>query len=292
MRFKTLTQLMSKHDATWLYNGIDVSYRNVIEPWFNDWFAYRFLCVDSSYQSDDMWQIYFKRTVNLYGERYLQLVKNQIYDFDPTLVSVFDSTLKNTSNGTEIGKNTRTNNNTSEQTSTTSHTGSDTSTINTETSNSNNNTSTNKNETTSTNRNIHSDYPQSNVSENLYNWNYASDSQDVTQNGTSNTTTTNEGTDNGTVDTTNKMVHDTEQQTTSNITNNSSDTSDNNVTRNNTTNTEQLNKTTGNKAEQYKQMFDYIKSCDATNWLIKHLDKLFLSMYDIDIDEQYNGGVL
>ena len=283
---------MSNHDEDWLYNGINEDYKLSMKPWFRDWFDYRFLCVDSSYQSDDLWQTYFRRLVNLYGDRYLHLVKNQIYNFDPTLVSVFDSTLKNITNGTEIGKNTRTNKNTSEQTTTTSHTGSDTSTINTEHSNTSNSTSTDKNDSTSTIRNIHSDYPQSNVNGNTYNWNYASDSQDGTQNGTTNTTTNNNGTDSGSVDTTNKTVHDTEQQTTSNITNNGSDTSDNNVTRNNTATTEQQNRTTGNKAEQYKQMFDYIKSCDATNWFIKQLDKLFLSMYDIDEDEQYNGGVI
>ena len=77
---------MKTHDEKWLYQGINEDYKLSIRPWFRDWFDYRFLCVDSSYQSDDMWQMYFRRVVNLYGDRYWRMLQNQITNFDPTLV--------------------------------------------------------------------------------------------------------------------------------------------------------------------------------------------------------------
>lgn len=277
MRFKTLNQLMKTHDDTWLYQGINEDYKLSIQPWFRDWFDYRFLCVDSSYQSDDIWQVYFRRVVNLYGERYWRMLQNQITNFDPTLISVFTSTVSNTSSTTEDGKTDVTKSTTVTGSNSTSTTG----TEKNDTSGTVDNTSNDTSTKTGTSRKIASDYPQSNVKDNTYGWTYASQGADVTEN--QNLTDTGTSTERST--NTNTLTHDTTVAGTNESTTKNTDKTTNNLKRDNTGTANIRNETTGDKVDQYTRMLKFIRSCDATNWMIEKLDTVFLSLYEIDKDE-------
>ena len=277
MRFKTLNQLMKTHDETWLYQGINEDYKLSIRPWFRDWFDYRFLCVDSSYQSDDLWQMYFRRVVNLYGDRYWRMLQNQVTNFDPTLVSVFTSTVSNTSNTTEDSSVDNTNTTTVTGSNSVSTTGTD----RTDSSGSIDNTSNKTENGTTSNRKIQSDYPQSNVKDNTYGWSYASASADTTQTDTSTTADTK----NQTSTDTSTITHDTTVAGTNEGTKKLTDKTTSNLTRDNTGTANIRNETTGDKVDQYTRMLKFIRSCDATNWMIEKLDTVFLSLYELDKDE-------
>ena len=277
MRFKTLNQLMKNHDDTWLYQGINEDYKLSIQPWFRDWFDYRFLCVDSSYQSDDMWQVYFRRVVNLYGDRYWRMLQNQITNFDPTLISVFTSTVTNTSTTTEDASTDTTKTSTASGSNSSTANGSD----NTEASSTGNSTTNNTVAKSGTSRNIASDYPQSNVKDNIYGWTYASQGSDVTETQNS----TNEETSTETTSNKNKLTHEATITGSNETTRKDTDKTTNNLTRDNTGTANIRNETTGDKVDQYTRMLKFIRSCDATNWMIEKLDTVFLSLYEVDKDE-------
>lgn len=304
MRFKTLSQLMKNHDDTWLYSGITLEYKTAVQPWFRDWFDERYLCVDSSYQSDDLWQKYFRRLVNLYGERYTELLKKQMFDFDPDVLETFVTTSTGSGSSTDETKTSDTKNFTSENTSDMSRENTGTSTSENTTSGTSSSTSSGSADTTTTNnatgkhtqRDIQSDYPQSNVASSTAGqpesmlWTYASGQVDGivnhedNTNGTSNTDTTNKtsgnssGTSSGS-DTVNNTETGTAKAKTT-----STDTGTGTSTSNGTTSSQSESTSTrrGSKQELYKSMMDFIKNCNATNWMIDKLDKVFLSTFEVD----------
>lgn len=291
MKFQTLKHLRTKHNDDWIYSGIDSTYRTVIEDWLYWWFDDRYLCIDSSIQSDDIWQRYFKRTVNLYCERYLQRLRTEIYNFDNTLLETFVTHIKNNSTSTTNQQITTTKTDTLEQTTENVTKNS----YNTDTSGSSNDTvnndGTNTSSTNNEQRNIHSDFPQSNVASNTTGqpssmlWTYASDQQDSISNGsttdTSKTNTTTSSTNSGTVE--------GGSNGTNTATTNASSGSDTTNTSNGSTIDDGTTDTTterhGNKADAYKAMIDYIMRCNATDWMIQKLEPLFLSTFDIDDSE-------
>lgn len=291
MKFQTLKHLRTNHDDDWIYNGIDPTYRAVIERWFYWWFDDRYLCIDSSIQSDDIWQRYFKRTINLYSERYLHRLRTEIFDFDNTLLETFVTHIKN--NNTSTTNNTTTNTKTDTLKQTTENVTKNS--YNTDTSGTNNDTVNNDGTNTSTSnneqRNIHSDYPQSNVASNTTGqpssmlWTYASDQQDSigssSSTDTAKTITTTSSKNSGTVEGGSNSTN----TATTNASSGSDTTNTSNGSATDSGTTDTTTERHGNKADAYKAMIDFIMRCNATDWMISKLEPLFLSTFDIDDSE-------
>ena len=131
------------------------------------------------------------------------------------------------------------------------------------------------------------DYPQSNVRDNTYGWTYASQGADVTDNvnvtdtGTSTEPTTNK----------NKLIHEATVSGSNETTRKDTDKTTNNLTRDNTGTANIRNETTGDKVDQYTRMLKFIRSCDATNWMIEKLDTVFLSLYELDDIDKFESEV-
>lgn len=302
---------MENHDDTWLYNGITLEYKTAIQPWFRDWFDERYLCVDSSYQSDELWQKYFRRLVNLYGERYTELLKKQMFDFDPDVLETFVTTSTGSGSSTDETTTSDTKNFTSENTSDTSRKNTGTSTSENTTSGTSSTTNSGTNNTVTTHnatgkqsgRDIRSDYPQSNVASSTTGqpesmlWTYASGQQDNITNTENTGTDTTENRTNGSTsgetsgtssgsDTLNNTETGTAKAKTT-----STDTNTGTSTSNGKTSSQSESTSTrrGSKQELYQSMMDFIKNCNATNWMIDRLDKVFLSTYDLDVcDTSYD----